>query len=207
MPRACSSTRPGTPEFPKPFSPPLPDASPPLTPPLAPLPRQRASSPVQVAAALLEWGKENNATTITHWFQPMGSTMVRHGMTGQVPTHARARTQHSRAYARTRAHAHAHARTPHRRTHTHTRLLARTHAYLKRFIWSSLGLAHNAMASPHAHTEAWIGHTPRQAIESEAPWSTQVPESVGPSPRGGGRKRPQQGMQQETGWWTPSQAR
>jgi len=38
----------------------------------------------KVAAALLEWGKDSNATTITHWFQPLGSTMVRHGMSAQV---------------------------------------------------------------------------------------------------------------------------
>ena len=38
----------------------------------------------KVAAALLEWGKENSATTITHWFQPLGSTLVRHGLSAQV---------------------------------------------------------------------------------------------------------------------------
>ena len=38
----------------------------------------------KVAAALLEWGKDSNATTITHWFQPLGSTMVRHGLSAQV---------------------------------------------------------------------------------------------------------------------------
>jgi glutamine synthetase len=32
----------------------------------------------------MEWGKENNATVFTHWFQPLGATGVRHGMTGQV---------------------------------------------------------------------------------------------------------------------------
>ncbi len=37
-----------------------------------------------VAAALLDWGRESGATTITHWFQPLGSTLVRHGMSAQV---------------------------------------------------------------------------------------------------------------------------
>ena len=37
-----------------------------------------------VASALLDWGRENNATIVTHWFQPMGSGDVRHGMSAQV---------------------------------------------------------------------------------------------------------------------------
>ena len=37
-----------------------------------------------MAAALLDWGRESGATTITHWFQPLGSTLVRHGMSAQV---------------------------------------------------------------------------------------------------------------------------
>ena len=43
---------------------------------------------LDVAAALLDWGRESGATTITHWFQPLGSTLVRHGMSAQVPCRA-----------------------------------------------------------------------------------------------------------------------
>jgi len=37
-----------------------------------------------VAAAIMDWGMDNNATVFTHWFQPLGANAVRHGMTGQV---------------------------------------------------------------------------------------------------------------------------
>eukprot|EP00961_Rhodomonas_salina_P040106 539091-Rhodomonas_salina.1 len=41
----------------------------------------------KVAAALMQWGKDNNATVYTHWFQPLGANGVRPGMTGQVHNH------------------------------------------------------------------------------------------------------------------------
>ena len=37
-----------------------------------------------VAAAVLEWARDNGASAICHWFQPMGASGVRHGNTGQV---------------------------------------------------------------------------------------------------------------------------
>jgi len=37
-----------------------------------------------VAAAILEWAVDNGATTFCHWFQPLASSGVRHGQTGQV---------------------------------------------------------------------------------------------------------------------------
>ena len=42
----------------------------------------------KVAAAILAWGKDNEATVYTHWFQPMGANSVRHGMTGPVQNYA-----------------------------------------------------------------------------------------------------------------------
>ena len=38
----------------------------------------------KVAAAVLEWAKDNGASVYCHWFQPLGSAGVRHGQTGQV---------------------------------------------------------------------------------------------------------------------------
>jgi glutamine synthetase len=37
-----------------------------------------------VAAAVLDWARDNGASVYTHWFQPMGSSGVRHGLTGGV---------------------------------------------------------------------------------------------------------------------------
>mmetsp|Transcript_17045 Transcript_17045/g.20813 ORF Transcript_17045/g.20813 Transcript_17045/m.20813 type:complete len:719 (+) Transcript_17045:71-2227(+) len=37
-----------------------------------------------VAAAVLDWAIDNGANTYCHWFQPMASSGVRHGLTGQV---------------------------------------------------------------------------------------------------------------------------
>jgi len=37
-----------------------------------------------VAAAVLDWAVDNGANTFCHWFQPMASSGVRHGLTGQV---------------------------------------------------------------------------------------------------------------------------
>ncbi|KAL3936594.1 MAG: hypothetical protein SGBAC_008124, partial [Bacillariaceae sp.] len=37
-----------------------------------------------VAAAVLDWAVAHGAITYCHWFQPMGSSGVRHGQTGQV---------------------------------------------------------------------------------------------------------------------------
>ena len=39
---------------------------------------------IQVAAAVQEWANDKGASVYTHWFQPMGSTEVRLGMSGQV---------------------------------------------------------------------------------------------------------------------------
>ena len=38
----------------------------------------------KVAAAVLEWATENDATTFTHAFQPQGASGVRHGLVGMV---------------------------------------------------------------------------------------------------------------------------
>ena len=38
----------------------------------------------KVAAAVLEWAKDNGASVYCHWFQPQGAAGFRHGMTGQV---------------------------------------------------------------------------------------------------------------------------
>jgi len=43
-----------------------------------------ATSSDKVAAAVMEWAQDKGATVYTHWFQPIGSTEVRLGMTGQV---------------------------------------------------------------------------------------------------------------------------
>merc|ERR1719253_1383849 len=37
-----------------------------------------------VAAAVLDWATDSGANTFCHWFQPMASSGVRHGQTGQV---------------------------------------------------------------------------------------------------------------------------
>mmetsp|Transcript_19596 Transcript_19596/g.27571 ORF Transcript_19596/g.27571 Transcript_19596/m.27571 type:complete len:717 (-) Transcript_19596:210-2360(-) len=37
-----------------------------------------------VAAAVLDWAVDNGANTYCHWFQPMASSGVRHGQSGQV---------------------------------------------------------------------------------------------------------------------------
>jgi len=37
-----------------------------------------------VAAAVLDWAVDHGANTYCHWFQPIGSSGVRHGQTGQV---------------------------------------------------------------------------------------------------------------------------
>ena len=38
----------------------------------------------KVAAAVLEWATENDATSFCHVFQPLGASGVRHGLVGQV---------------------------------------------------------------------------------------------------------------------------
>jgi len=38
----------------------------------------------QVAAAVQNWATDRGATVYTHWFQPLGATEVRLGMSGQV---------------------------------------------------------------------------------------------------------------------------
>merc|ERR1719487_1708913 len=37
-----------------------------------------------VAAAVLEWAKDNGASVYCHWFQPLGANGVRHGQTAMV---------------------------------------------------------------------------------------------------------------------------
>jgi len=37
-----------------------------------------------VAAAVLDWAVDHGANTYCHWFQPIGSSGVRHGQSGQV---------------------------------------------------------------------------------------------------------------------------
>ena len=37
-----------------------------------------------VAAAIMDWARDNGASVYCHWFQPMGSSGFRHGQTGQV---------------------------------------------------------------------------------------------------------------------------
>ena len=37
-----------------------------------------------VAKAVLDWAVDNGASVYCHWFQPMGSSGVRHGNSGQV---------------------------------------------------------------------------------------------------------------------------
>ena len=39
---------------------------------------------LKVAAAILEWSKDRGASLYCHWFQPIGSSGVRHGLSAQV---------------------------------------------------------------------------------------------------------------------------
>lgn len=41
----------------------------------------------KVAAAVLDWAKDNNASVYCHWFQPLGASGLRHGQSGQVQNH------------------------------------------------------------------------------------------------------------------------
>lgn len=41
----------------------------------------------KVAAAVLEWAKDNGASVYCHWFQPLGSSGFRHGQSAQVQNH------------------------------------------------------------------------------------------------------------------------
>jgi len=47
-------------------------------------PSWTSTSADKVAAAVQEWANDKGASVYTHWFQPMGSTEVRLGMSGQV---------------------------------------------------------------------------------------------------------------------------
>ncbi len=47
-------------------------------------PSWTTASSNKVAAAVMEWAHDNGASVFTHWFQPLGATSVRPGMTGQV---------------------------------------------------------------------------------------------------------------------------
>jgi len=38
----------------------------------------------EVAAAVLDWAKSHNASVYCHWFQPLGASGCRHGLSGQV---------------------------------------------------------------------------------------------------------------------------
>ena len=44
-----------------------------------------------VAKAIMEWAGDNGASVFTHWFQPLGASGVRMGMTGQARTAPTAR--------------------------------------------------------------------------------------------------------------------
>lgn len=41
----------------------------------------------KVAAAVLEWAKDNDASVYCHWFQPLGASGLRHGLSAQVQNH------------------------------------------------------------------------------------------------------------------------
>ena len=41
----------------------------------------------KVAAAVMDWARDNGASVYCHWFQPLGASGVRHGMSGQVQNH------------------------------------------------------------------------------------------------------------------------
>lgn len=38
----------------------------------------------KVAASLLDWARDNNASVYCHWFQPLGAALFRHGQSAQV---------------------------------------------------------------------------------------------------------------------------
>jgi len=38
----------------------------------------------KVAAAVLDWARDNGANTFCHWFQPLGASAFRHGLSAQV---------------------------------------------------------------------------------------------------------------------------
>ena len=38
----------------------------------------------KVAAAVLDWARDSGANTYCHWFQPLGASAFRHGMSGHV---------------------------------------------------------------------------------------------------------------------------
>ena len=41
----------------------------------------------KVAAAVLDWARDNGASVYCHWFQPLGAAGVRHGQSAQVYNH------------------------------------------------------------------------------------------------------------------------
>jgi len=47
-------------------------------------PSWTTTSADKVASAVMEWAHDKGATVFTHWFQPMGASGLRHGLTGQV---------------------------------------------------------------------------------------------------------------------------
>jgi len=47
-------------------------------------PSWTTTSSDKVAAAVMEWAHDKGASVFTHWFQPMGASGLRHGLTGQV---------------------------------------------------------------------------------------------------------------------------
>jgi glutamine synthetase len=47
-------------------------------------PKWTTTSADKVAAAVMDWAHDKGATVYTHWFQPMGASGLRHGLTGQV---------------------------------------------------------------------------------------------------------------------------
>jgi len=41
----------------------------------------------KMAGAVLDWARDNDAAVFCHWFQPLGSSGMRHGLSGQVQNH------------------------------------------------------------------------------------------------------------------------
>ena len=47
-------------------------------------PKWTTTSADKVAAAVMDWAHDKGASVYTHWFQPLGASGLRHGLTGQV---------------------------------------------------------------------------------------------------------------------------
>ena len=47
-------------------------------------PKWTTTSADKVAAAVMDWAHDKGASVYTHWFQPLGASGLRHGLSGQV---------------------------------------------------------------------------------------------------------------------------